>query len=262
MFTQKIKYFLYGMIASLSLVSVITYASGTDGVFGDYFERITGLCAANSVITWFEDASGTFGTKNCTTISSLVGSLGIFNDAGNIGIGTNTPSAKLEVVWDIAVSGKVCSWTAPNSVCLDKQKWDPMYLTGVVHYTGTMPTNNATTGILGQWIKAEWDNYGRAGCQAYATLYGTWTPTDVINCQSAYPWDGNSLTATINRTRSEAELLNMTWYQIMWWNPWIPHDCVSLNIVYICDGATNCWAHPSWTDYMTPDFLQYTCISK
>jgi len=25
-----------------------------------------------------------------------------------------------------------------------------MYLTGVVHYTGTMPTNNATTGILGQ----------------------------------------------------------------------------------------------------------------
>jgi len=51
MFTQKIKYFLYGMIASLSLVSVITYASGTDGVFGDYFERITGLCAANSVIT-------------------------------------------------------------------------------------------------------------------------------------------------------------------------------------------------------------------
>lgn len=37
------------------------------------------------------------GTKNCTTISSLVASLGIFNDAGNIGIGTNAPSAKLDV---------------------------------------------------------------------------------------------------------------------------------------------------------------------
>jgi len=66
---------------------------------------MTGICATNSVITGFEDASGTFGTKNCTTISSLVASLGIFNDAGNIGIGTAMPTSKLDV------NGKIQSET-------------------------------------------------------------------------------------------------------------------------------------------------------
>lgn len=97
MFSIKIKYFLYGIITSVSLISIVTYAaSGPDGVFGDYFTRMTGLCASNSVVTWFQTGS-LYGKQECITIGSLVGSLDIFNLAGNIWIGTAMPTSKLDV---------------------------------------------------------------------------------------------------------------------------------------------------------------------
>ncbi len=104
MFSIKIKSFLYGVIISAWLVSVMTYAN-SDGVFGDYFTRMTGLCTNDSVITWFQTSSSIYGTKECTRISDLIGSLNIFHLAGNIGIGTTMPSSRLDV------NGKIQSET-------------------------------------------------------------------------------------------------------------------------------------------------------
>ena len=100
MFSSQIRWFLYGVLITTSLVSIITYASGTDGVFGDYFERIVanvGTCTnSDVVVTGFSNAP--YGTKLCRTIKDLMSSAGIWSDAsGNIGIGTNTPTATLSV---------------------------------------------------------------------------------------------------------------------------------------------------------------------
>ena len=124
---QKIKYFLYGIFVSASIVSVVTYATWPDGVFGDYFQNIinsTWVCNdANSVVTSFDDSLGSsYGTKICRTIKDLVSSLGIYNVAGNIGIGTNSPNAHLTVSgslqikdgtqWDGKVLTSDATWKA------------------------------------------------------------------------------------------------------------------------------------------------------
>lgn len=105
---QKIKYFLFGIIISASIVSVVTYATWDDGVFGDYFQNIINnawICNnANSVVTSFDNSLGSsYGTKICRTIKDLVSSLGIYNVAGNIGIGTNSPNAHLTVSGSIQI---------------------------------------------------------------------------------------------------------------------------------------------------------------
>lgn len=128
MFSIKIKSFIYGVLVSISLISVITYASGSDGVFGDYFKRMINdvsgsICEnTNTVITDFDETpSNTYGTKVCRTIKDLMSSAGIWSDVGgNIGIGTNIPSAKLDVngnikFWD--------SWIA----CSNSIEWQQRY---------------------------------------------------------------------------------------------------------------------------------------
>ena len=51
MYFLKIKYFLYGILISLSLNFIITQANIADGEFGVYFERMTGICNTGEVIT-------------------------------------------------------------------------------------------------------------------------------------------------------------------------------------------------------------------
>ncbi len=76
MFSLKIRYALYGVIASASLITLVAQASPTDGVFGDYFRRmITTACTGTGVVTGFDDTIGSaaYGMKTCTALSTILG---------------------------------------------------------------------------------------------------------------------------------------------------------------------------------------------
>ncbi len=103
MFSLKIRYTLYGMIISASLITIVAQATTTDGVFGEYFRRMVGTCNLSNaqVLTGFDDnpSVALFGTKACTTLTSLLDTIGIKVTSGNVGIGTvAAPTAKLQVV--------------------------------------------------------------------------------------------------------------------------------------------------------------------
>lgn len=182
-------------------------------------------------------------------------------NGGNVGIGTIIPMHSLDVNGEIYAKWDICVDDGIHpKVCLEWQKGDPLYLRSVTGYTGIYPSNNLNTGVLWQWIKQEWDEYGRVGCQQYKDLYGTWTAADVATCQAAYPWNGNTLQAIIDNSWPAAVLLNHIQYQIMWGNPWIPHGCQQITIAYICDWQTNCWSYPWRINTVQPDFMQFTCF--
>ncbi len=109
MFSLKIRYALYGMILSASLITLVAQAGTEDGVFGDYFYRMIGVCPTNKeIVTGFDPNTGQYGARVCTKITSILGKIGINVDdaTGNIGIGT-TPSdtKKLTVVGDLDIVG-------------------------------------------------------------------------------------------------------------------------------------------------------------
>ncbi|MBC7503719.1 hypothetical protein H7169_02010 [Candidatus Gracilibacteria bacterium] len=143
-FKTKIRYTLYGVIASASIISISAQAAGLDGVFGDYFTNMTTSCGANEAITGFNTAPATYGMRICTTFQSIVGSVlgtgiaptgsavvgfapitgaaifapvsdniwqknsgNISYTGGNVGIGTPVPSAKLEVMGSINANGAI-----------------------------------------------------------------------------------------------------------------------------------------------------------
>lgn len=71
----QLRYFLYGTILSVSLISLSVQAGTNDGVFGDYFTRIIGGCPSNTVITGFDSTASTYGTRQCSSLQSLLGTL-------------------------------------------------------------------------------------------------------------------------------------------------------------------------------------------
>ncbi|MBC7503941.1 hypothetical protein H7169_03140, partial [Candidatus Gracilibacteria bacterium] len=75
LYNSRLRYTLYGMIASASLISISAQAAGPDGVFGDYFTNMTTSCGANEAITGFNTAPATYGMRICTTFQSIVGSV-------------------------------------------------------------------------------------------------------------------------------------------------------------------------------------------
>ena len=132
----KLRYFFYGIVLSASLGSLATQATGTDGVFGDYFQSMINdavTCWANKIVTGFDPTPGiNYGKQECTTFDNLVNTVlktfgsapsgqavvwydpvtgnPIFGDvnwkrtgsdisyvAGKVGIGTALPSETLDV---------------------------------------------------------------------------------------------------------------------------------------------------------------------
>ncbi len=79
MFSLKIRYTLYGMILSASLITLVAQASTVDGVFGEYFRNMVGVCSTTDakVITGFDNNPSLFGDKVCTKLTSLLDTIGI-----------------------------------------------------------------------------------------------------------------------------------------------------------------------------------------
>ncbi len=75
MFSPQLRYFLYGSLLSASLISLSASAGTADGVFGDYFTRIIGGCPANTVVTGFDSTASTYGTRQCSSLQLLLGTL-------------------------------------------------------------------------------------------------------------------------------------------------------------------------------------------
>ncbi len=91
------------MILTTSLITLVAQATTTDGVFGEYFRRMVGTCNLSNaeVLTGFDSnpSVAIFGTKACTTLTSLLDTIGIKVIGGNVGIGTvAAPTARLQVV--------------------------------------------------------------------------------------------------------------------------------------------------------------------
>lgn len=136
------KFFL--LLIIFSLVTPSTHAAvGPNGLFGDYFTRMIGPCPASTVVTGFTATAGaTYGTRNCSTLTSLLGAIfgavgvptegvavvgftptgtldrreiGPWRRSGtsisytwtNVGIGVVTPTQKLHVAGNIMASGAI-----------------------------------------------------------------------------------------------------------------------------------------------------------
>ncbi|MBC7503718.1 hypothetical protein H7169_02005, partial [Candidatus Gracilibacteria bacterium] len=193
-FKTKARYTLYGVIASASIISISAQAAGLDGVFGDYFTNMTTSCGANEAITGFNTAPATYGMRICTTFQSIVGSVlgtgiaptgsavvgfapitgaaifapvsdNIWQKSGgnisysgwNVGIGTTTPGAKLEVNGQVKITGGtpgldkvltsdatgLASWTSKNQVCPGNQPSNICYGDGALFSNNTGYGNTA-----------------------------------------------------------------------------------------------------------------------
>lgn len=130
MIFSKLKYISYGIGISLVTTTLVSNASWLNGIFGDYFANMTLACSSNNVVTWFDASGPNFGLRHCSTLQSILGNIfgastaptgqamvgfdasgnpkygsvnwnnngaNISYTGANVGIGTNTPSAKLEV---------------------------------------------------------------------------------------------------------------------------------------------------------------------
>ena len=180
MFSSQLRYFLYGTVLSASLISLSVSAGAADGVFGDYFTRMIGSCNPSfwQVVTGFDTTPTTYGNRQCTGIkwilASVFGSssapdgqamLGFNPDgtpkygdvnwrktgtdisytAGNVGIGTATPSAKLDVTGNVFVNGK---W----GMSYYNQAWYDQIEFGTPTWS-SVDVSFHTSGVSKMWIK-------------------------------------------------------------------------------------------------------------
>lgn len=105
------------MISIVSALPPATAPSGittnVQGIFATYFQNMTSTpCAIGSVISGFSSDSTNYGLRTCVSITELITTISptllditwlkngpnISYTGGNVGIGTTTPTAKLEIV--------------------------------------------------------------------------------------------------------------------------------------------------------------------
>lgn len=150
--STKIKYLSLGIFVYLSIISIFATPSiGSDGKFGDYFVRITGICLPWEIITGYENGISDYGTKKCVSLKTLFWNIfgsstppidssfisfdfpsgnliyknnvwktnanGISYTGSQVGIGTSIPGSKLDILsGDINVNplggGNIIIWAS------------------------------------------------------------------------------------------------------------------------------------------------------
>ena len=150
--STKIKYLSLGIFVYLSIISIFATPSiGSDGKFGDYFVRITGICLPGEIITGYENGISDYGTKKCVSLKTLFWNIfgsstppidssligfdfpsgnlvykdniwktnvnGISYTGSQVGIGTSAPGSKLDILsGDINTSplggGNIIIWAS------------------------------------------------------------------------------------------------------------------------------------------------------
>jgi hypothetical protein len=70
---SRLRYALYGSLASVSLISLSVSAGTADGVFGDYFRNIISTpCAAGFIITGFSETPDiNYGKRICRPLGEV-----------------------------------------------------------------------------------------------------------------------------------------------------------------------------------------------
>ncbi len=173
--SNKLRYTLYGTIISASLITLVAQASSVDGVFGDYFRKMVGTCTlwTDQVITWFDNNPNFFGEKVCTTLTSLLDTIGIKVSSGNVGIGTVTaPTTRLEVAGNIIANDP----TAPNHV-VTRSFLDA----DIIEICGKIGTWNPITRKCNVLVTYTWQIGWYGACSASC---GPGTQTATVECKN------------------------------------------------------------------------------
>lgn len=219
-----LRWITLGIGLSLSLSTLLVQAAGADGVFGDYFTRMVGGCASGYSITGFDSTIwATYGAKQCTSVQTIIagmfwgssapagqGMLGfnsdgslkfgiasqwsgttpgdIYYNGGNVGIGTASPTQKLDVSGNIRSAGEIISTNANQFRMVQGNYWVFWRNDGTNTYL--LVTNSSNQ--YGTWnaLRPFTINNTTGDASIGNTLYvqhganvgiGIWAPTDKLD---------------------------------------------------------------------------------
>lgn len=221
MFSPQIRWFFYGALVSASLISVTTYAlTWPDGVFGDYFTRMTGFCleggSTSEVLTGLGNNADLvpFWTKRCTSLKSLIGNIFGSTSAPEwqaiVGFKADGSPLYGDVNWhkdwaeniSYTGAGNVGIGTdTPNSK-LEVRSWSITSLvenTWNAHVANTL-TNTANQHSVFMGLRARWSFSSPAYPQLGDTLSSfVWRDSiDGWSSVATYGWAGMTMAATEN----------------------------------------------------------------
>ena len=269
MFSSQLRYFLYGTVVSISIISLSVSAGETDGVFGDYFTRIIGSCPSNTVVTGFDSTASTYGTRRCSSLQALLGTLFGSSIAPDwqamIWFNTNGTPRYGDVNWkksgnDISyMSGNVSVWKLwdTHKICLngicttqlpDSQKGDILYI-----------ANNGMkwSASDGAILRQEWRNYHVAGCEEYGRIL-RWSRWLIDSCNTNSDGDYDSV---VNYTYNAASVRAIDYLRM----GGAPIDkvpaCVTAPLTVLCAAWYGCGSYETYHPDI-PAFIAIQCITR
>lgn len=289
MHSFKIKYFLYGILISISLNFIITQASSNDGEFGVYFERITGICNADEVITGYSGDSLNFWEKKCTPFKEIVGNIfwgsvpanstvigfsstgeilyapnhwkenagNISYTGTNVGIGTNFPTSKLDIVGGNVtvrnISGNIAIWNYDATKDTSISNGISFFNAGNVWFGKTNPT--VAVDVLGDM------KVSNTTIVPKIILNGTElkAPPSCFGANQALQWDGANWSCGTLPTIASCN--TATANTCTKWTPsgYNAGSC-GWNATWICNGA-NGWASVNCSKTNAPCPINGVCGS-